>query len=161
MEDLVQLFVEAIRLRMQGEVAQARQKFDQFDEQAIKLGISPQHAIVRHILFEADTSSIEEIWKSSVGVIEETLAQYTTAGQMMGRLETLVSLTQVHIYLKQADKASPRLEEARALLQRFAQGELPEAMPFPGWETFILVAKRQQLENLSQQIAALTAAERE
>lgn len=153
MDELVALFTEAIRLRLQGKTTEAQQTFKRYEAQAASLGkFPPQHAIVRHILFEAEMSSIEEIWKSSVAVFEESLENCTTAEHLMDRLEILVSLTQLHIYLKEVEKATQRLEEARALLARFAQGELSVAAPFKKWEPAIFRAKMEQIEHLFHQL---------
>jgi tetratricopeptide (TPR) repeat protein len=155
MEDLFELFAEVIRLRAQGEIMQAQQLFQQFDEQAIKLGVSPQHPIVHHILFEADTSSVEEMWKSTAKVIEESLEMYQAEDQIMNRLETLLSLGQIYIYLRQPSKASSCLEQARQLLAQIEQGGHLQTTPFSAWESTIIDVKRQQIENLDNQIVSL------
>lgn len=112
MEDLFELFAEVIRLRSQGNVAQAQQLFHQFEEQAIRLGISPQHPIVRHTLFEADTSSIEEMWKSAAKVIEESLEMYQAEDQIINRLETLGRSTEksnAEVQRNRVSRENPRV----------------------------------------------------
>lgn len=155
MKHLLELWAEAMHLRAQGDMVQAQELFQQFDERAVMLGLSPQHSIVRHILFEADTSSIEKIWKSAVEFIEESLDMYQDDDQVMSRLETLMSLTQVYIYLHQPEEASSSLDQARQLLARIDQEDYLETTPFSGWEPVIINAKRQQIENLSKQISFL------
>lgn len=155
MDKLVELFTEAIRLRLKGDVIQARQMFQQYEEQATLLGMfPPQHLLFRHLLFEANLSSAEEMWESSAKVLEESLKMCKSDDQMMDRLEVLISLTQAHIYLKRPNKASLYLEQSQELLARFEQGEL--AVQFNEWEPVIFHAKRQQIKSLFHQIASLT-----
>ena len=75
--------------------------------------------------------------------------------QIINRFETFVALSQGYIYLNQPEKASSRLEQAQELLARIEQEKHLQTTPFNSWEPVIINIKKQQMESLSHQIAAL------
>ena len=156
MDELTDLFVESIRLRLKGEMVRSKRLFQQYQERATTLGrFPPQHLLIRQLFFESDLSSIEEVWKSSAKALQNALAMCESDALQMDRLEILISLTQVFIYLNEAEQASFYLEQAHNLLRELKTGENSVADPFANWSSVIFSAKREQMERLFQDVTAL------
>lgn len=156
MDKLVDLFTKAMQLRLNGNVAHAQLVFQQYREQATLLGkFSPQHLLIYHLMFEADLSSVTEMWQSSAKVMETSLEMCEFDDQMINRLEILTSLTQIYIYLREPNQASLYLGEAWQVLEKFEQGELN--VRFSEWDSVILQVKGQILESLRQQIELISS----
>ena len=156
MDELTDLFVESIRLRLKGEIVHSKRLFQQYQERATTLGrFPPQHLLIHQLFFESDLSSIEEVWKSSAKALQNALAMCESDARQMDRLEILISLTQVFVYLNEAEQASFYLEQAQNLLRELKIRENSVVDPFANWSSVIFSAKREQMERLFQEVIAL------
>ena len=152
MQILIDTLLEVMRLRAEGNLTEAQQLFQQYEERATSLGLPLPLPAIRHLLLDANLVNMQETWSSCVPVLEQSLETAKSDGEPLGMLEALVNLVQVHIYLNQPHKAATYLEQLQEQLDSVVKKRYLKETVFYEWEPLIIQAKKKQADNLSYQL---------